>query len=60
MNTAMWLSAAGIVYLTAYCLLLGRLLPRQRIPGHYQLLAWLGILATASAVCFAMAAFLTE
>ena len=37
-----------------------RLLPRQRIPAHYQLLAWLGLLAIAGAVCFAMAAFMTE
>lgn len=60
MKAALWLFAAGVVNLTVYCLLYRRLLPRQRIPGHYQLLAWLGVLALSSAACFATAAFLTE
>jgi hypothetical protein len=58
-TVALALGCYGALCLFAYCRLLGRMQPRQPIPPHYQLLAWLGFLATFGAACFAVAFFLT-
>ncbi len=55
---ALAFAGLGALLLVAYCRLLSRLLPRQHVPQHWQLLAWLGILATFGAACFAVAFFL--
>ena len=61
MHWSVLLFAAGGMLLITYAALVRlRLLPRQHIPAHYQLLAWLGLLSMGGAVCFAVAAFLTE